>query len=56
MQKTLAKRIKKYSPNMSEDNERYKLENLGIQFNKCDSCGEQYPEQRINVFCDQCEE
>jgi uncharacterized OB-fold protein len=53
--KALWKRIDKYSPFMSDDSEKWKLEDLGIHFSKCTSCGQKYPDQRINEFCDQCE-
>jgi hypothetical protein len=53
--KALWKRINQYSPWQSDDKEKWKLEDLGIHFSKCGSCGQKYPDQRINEFCDQCE-
>jgi DNA repair exonuclease SbcCD ATPase subunit len=54
--KALWKKIDSYSPRLSDESEREKLEALGVQFTKCGSCGNQYPEQRVDEVCDQCED
>jgi predicted Zn-ribbon and HTH transcriptional regulator len=55
MANSLEIRIYEYSPWLSAEGEREKLEALDIRFTKCRSCGHKYPEQRVDKTCDQCE-